>query len=140
MLLSSRRDNSPEFIYKALWFHRALFFCLSANYLARTEVDKGQAFVIRTKNNTQLFLRLHRRPHSSRRDNFDLGSNTKNAQLTLGIFYYIFENNYDCPKASYQFRLATPSYNALSGSLKQQRQSYHNFCQRQNHNTCEASS
>ena len=26
VLLSSRRDNSPEFIYKALWFHRALFF------------------------------------------------------------------------------------------------------------------
>ena len=31
------------------------------------------------------------------RDNFDLWSNTKNAQLMLGIFYYLFENNYDCP-------------------------------------------
>ena len=31
------------------------------------------------------------------RDNFDPWSNTKNAQLMLGIFYYLFDNNYDCP-------------------------------------------
>ncbi|MBO7196385.1 MAG: hypothetical protein J6V80_03530, partial [Clostridia bacterium] len=55
------------------------------------EVGKGQAFAIRTKNNTQLFLRLRHRPHSSRRDNFDLWSNTKNAQLTLGIFLSLRE-------------------------------------------------
>ena len=48
---------------------QSFVFCLSANYLARTEVDKGQAFVIRTKNSYQLFLRLRRRPHSSRRGN-----------------------------------------------------------------------
>ena len=29
-------------------------------------------------------------------------------------------------RASYQFRLATPSYDVLSGSLKLQWQSYHN--------------
>ena len=53
------------------WLYRENCSSLHFDYPTRTEVDKGQAFVIRTKNSYQLFLRLRRRPHSSQRDNFD---------------------------------------------------------------------
>ena len=59
----------------------------------------------------------------------------------LGIFCYLLENSYDCLTANYQFRLATPSYDALSGSWKLHGQSYHNDAKhlitfaKQNHNS-----
>ena len=52
------------------WLYRENCYSLHFDYPTRTEVDKGQAFVIRTKYSYQLFLRLRRRPHSSRRDNW----------------------------------------------------------------------
>ena len=72
--LSSRRDKSKN-ILQELCANRVLVFftyrrenCF-LTHLTQTEVGKGPAFAIRTKNNSQLFLRLRRRPHSSRRDN-----------------------------------------------------------------------
>ena len=68
MHLSSRRDNKKG-THKC--FQMASIVSVGAFLVIppRAEADKGQAFVIRTKNNSQLFLRLRRRPHSSQRDN-----------------------------------------------------------------------
>ena len=87
----TRRDNSPNFIYKALWFHRALFFAYRRIIpLERRLTELGS--VIRTKNSRldcfcgfTAVLTVHEEIISTL-------SNTKNAQLRLGIFYYSREN------------------------------------------------
>ena len=37
----------------------------------------------------------------------------------LGVFCYLFENNYDCLAASYQFREASPPYDVPAAQFEE---------------------
>ena len=122
------RDKSKTF-YKNSVQTGFLFFWLIdertvfLTHLARTEVDKGQAFVIRTKNSYQLFLRLRRRPHSSRRDNFDFVE-YKNAPIFRSIFYYLFENIEINPLRDFRYVANATRYSCRSICLLRKREIY----------------
>ncbi len=69
MLLSSQRDNQIILDCKAL-FCTGLCSFFEYNLIIPVDlaVANPPALVARSKNNSQLFLRLRRRPHSSQRD------------------------------------------------------------------------
>ena len=92
----------------------AISFLLVSFFLSHwTEVGKGPAFAIRTKNNTQLFLRLRRRPHSSARDKNIVPLAQFKTHLSRWVFVFISWEQWN-ESASQILEMTCRSWNSLT--------------------------
>ena len=92
MLLSSRRDNSPEFIYKALWFHRALFFAYRRIISLELRLTKVRPLSFGLKTTLSCFYSFAAVLTVLQEIISTFGRIQKNAPIFRGIFYYLLEN------------------------------------------------